>query len=281
MTLRTILFPTDFSGRCDRPRARAVQLARQSDAQLVLLHVLTEPDTELMASERCAELEHVEARLRAEVDDVTVTVTTILAHGDVANAILTAAKRVEADLIVAGISRHDEIGDFVVGTTVERLVRHAHAPVLVVKESARQDYQRMMVATDFSDCSAAALRTGLAMFPDAEVTLLHAYSVPLETLRGREGPAAALQAEIAFELSSFVESLDIGEEARERLQVNIDYGPVSQVARDHVRTSDTDLAVVGTRGRTALVAAALGSAARSLLADLECDVLLVRQRGDG
>ena len=36
MTPRTILFPTDFSGRCDRARERAAQLASEWRARLVL-----------------------------------------------------------------------------------------------------------------------------------------------------------------------------------------------------------------------------------------------------
>lgn len=277
MTPATILFPTDFSSRCDRPRDRAVQLARQWSARLVLFHVLAEADNALTASEREEEIARLEARLRAEVPDASITVETRLGSGHVAEAIVAAATDTNADVIVTGISRYDEVGDFIIGTTVERVVRHARVPVLVVKEPVRHDYRRFMVATDFSDCAAHALRAALAMLPDAEATLLHAYHVPLEALRGREGPAAALQAEIAFELDTFLEEVDITDEARERLQVNIDYGDVCRVARDHVSGSETDLAVIGTQGRTAVVAAVLGSTARALLTCLSCDVLLVRQ----
>jgi nucleotide-binding universal stress UspA family protein len=178
-----------------------------------------------------------------------------------------------------GISRKDEIGDFVVGTTVERIVRHAGVPVLVVKERARQHYSRLMVATDFSDCSAAALRTAFTMFPSAEITLLHAYHVRFETLRGREGPAGDMQAAIALSLDNFLERTELPADVRDRLEINVDYGDVCQAANDHVRSSGTELAVIGTHGRSGAVAALMGSVARALIACLDCDVLLVRQYG--
>lgn len=60
----------------------------------------------------------------------------------------------------------------------------------------------------------------------------------------------------------------------------MDYGEVSQVARDHVALSNTDLAVIRTHGRSALTAAVLGSMARALLGRLDCDVLLVGQQAE-
>lgn len=163
MIPQTILFPTDFSGRCDRARDRAVQLAGQWGARLVLFHVLNEPDAAALADERRKYEAAAHDRLKAEVQDKTIAVETRLASGSVAQAILDAADQCAADLIVTGISRHDDIGDFIVGTTVERVIRQAHQPVLVVKERVEQHYSRLMVATDFSDCSALALCTAAAV----------------------------------------------------------------------------------------------------------------------
>ena len=280
MTPQTILFPTDFSGRCDRARERAVQLARLWRARLIVFHVF-EPAPGALVGEQ-QELEALACeRLRGEVADKDVAVEIHLATGGVAQAILEASEQYAADLIVTGISRHEEIGDFVVGTTVERVIRQARTPVLVVKEQVHEHYARVMVAIDFSDCSGLALLTAIGLFPAAEITLVHAYHVRLETLRGRAGPAAAQQAEIALELDAFLEKLDLAADVRDRLEINVDYGEVCRVASDHARYSHSDLAVIGTHGRSALAAAVLGSTARALLGCLDCDVLLVRQQAAG
>lgn len=277
MIPKTLLFPTDFSGRCDRARDRAVQLAREWRARLVLLHVQDGSDpAEMLDGPEEAE-KRIHERLCEEVRDKAIAVETRLATGDVSEAVLETSTACGADIIVTGISRRDEVGDFLIGTTVERVIRHARVPVLVVKERAQQHYRRVMVATDFSDCSARALSTAITAFPTAEITLVHAYHVPLEALRGREGPAAALQAEIAFSLDAFLDRPELPAGVRDRLDVNVDYGEVCQVAHDHVTLSKTDLAVIGTHGRSALATAVLGSKARALLRRLDCDVLLVRQ----
>lgn len=276
MTPKVILFPTDFSARCDRPRDRAVRLAQLWGATLVLLHVNETPDHGL-AENRQPDEARLTARLRAEVDDPAIEVETRLANKDVADAIIQTASDVAADLIVTGLSRRDELGDLVIGTTVERVVRHTSSLVLVVKDRPQADYTQLMVATDFSDCSALALETATTIFPTAAVSLVHAYQVRFEGLRGREGPAAARQVEIVDELEVFLQRAEIPTGARGRIQVNVDYGDVCTVARHHVQSSSTDLAVVGTHGRSGVVAAVLGSTARALLTCLECDVLLVRQ----
>jgi len=274
---KTILLPTDFSGRCDRPRERATQLAREWGAQLIVLHVLPAPASAAESVEGQETVAQAKTRLCTEVQGQDLEVATRLAFGDVVKEILKVSAEFEADLIVMGISRHDDIGDFVVGTTVERVIQHGSVSTLVVKEQAGPHYRNILVGTDFSTFSMAALQAAFALFPTASVTLLHAYQVTLSGLRGRDGPAANKQAEIAFDLEAFLEKADLPREALDRIEVNVDYGDVCKVAGDHVRTSETDLTVIGTHGRSGLVAAVLGSTARDLMARLDCDLLLVRQ----
>ena len=275
MRPRVILFPTDFGSRCDRPRDRAAGLARLWGARLVLLHVRQESERGLDVDSRSEE-ERLMASLRAEVDDAAIDVEVRLGEGGVADAILQTACDTAADLIVTGLSRRDDLGDFIVGTTVERVVRHASAPVLVVKRRAQGPYARVMIATDFSEVSAAALQTAVSMFPEAGLTLLHAYQVRFESLRGREGPAAAHQVQIVDEADAFLQGAALPAKIRGRIEIDVDYGDVCTVARHHVQSSGTDLAVVGTHGRSGAAAAVIGSTARALLGCLDCDVLLVR-----
>ena len=272
---KTILLPTDFSDRCNRPRDRAIQLAREWGARLVVLHVL--PRAARVVTEQ--DVTQAEARLRVEIQAPDIEVVTLLALGSVVNDILNIATEVEANLIVMGISRHDEISDFVVGTTVERVVQHGRVPTLIVKTMAGPHYSNLSVSTDFSDCSIIALHAAVDLFPAAKITLLHAYQVRLETLRGRDGPAGDRQAEIAFEMEAFLDKVNLPRDVRGQLDINVDYGDVCSVAADHARESGTDLAVVGTQGRSGLVADIMGSTARALTSRLDCDILLVREYG--
>ena len=275
VTPQTILLPTDFTGRCDRSRDRAVLLARAWDARLVLLHVLEDDAT--IPWDREEAMDRAQAKLGSEVQNNDIAICTRVAFGDVTSTILDVAAEFSVDLIVTGISRKDELGDFLIGTTVERLARRAGLPLLIVKGRAEDEYRQLMAATDFSECSRTALITAVDLFPSAAITLVHAYHVRLEALRGREGPAAAQQAEIAMELDAFLNATALPHGTQALIDVNVDYGDVCQVARDHVQANVVDLAVIGTHGRSALATAMLGSTARALVGCLECDVLLVPQ----
>ena len=270
-----ILFATDFSGRCDRALGRSLRLARRWRSRLILFHVLEPPHDELTQEEREAEERRITAQLRSEAADAGIEVETRIATGSVPAAIAEAAEEVGAELIVTGVAHHDELGDFVLGTTVDRLVRHSKVPVLVVKQRPLADYRSILVATDFSDCSATALEVAAANFPEAALSLAHAYHVPLEPLLGREAQAPALQARIAEQLAEFLEQLHLPAGVRERIDFQVDYGETRQAIAGLVRSAEADLAVLGTHGRSALVEAVIGSNARALLESLPCDVMLV------
>src|SRR3546814_14360477 len=108
-----------------------------------------------------------------------------------------------------------------------------------------------MAATDFSECSRTALTTAVNLFPATAITLVHAYHVRLETLRGREGPAAAQQADIALELDAFLSATALPPATQATLDVNVDSGHLCQVSRDHEQTKAVELAVTGTHGPSA------------------------------
>ncbi len=134
----TILVPTDFSYAADRALHYAVQLARRQRAQVALLHVvapaaipsrfLTSVRTDLP---QLAELsrEHL-ARLarRMGIRPRRAAVKT----GQAAEEILRYADELGADLIVIGARGHSKLDRLLIGTTAERVVRHARCPVLVV-----------------------------------------------------------------------------------------------------------------------------------------------------
>src|SRR3546814_20872725 len=71
------------------------------------------------------------------------------------------------------------------GDTVDRLIRKAPVPVLIVRDRAFEPYHTMLVATDFSESSRVALETAIRFFPDTGLSLFHAYDVPFAGYLGR------------------------------------------------------------------------------------------------
>jgi nucleotide-binding universal stress UspA family protein len=92
--------------------------------------------------------------------------------------VLETAEKEGADLIVAGTTGVGPIGQLLLGSTTGKLVEHATAPVIVVKRRGTRPYARIIVATDLSDASAAALETAMALFQPSQVTLYHAFDIP-------------------------------------------------------------------------------------------------------
>src|SRR5690606_26933116 len=92
------------------------------------------------------------------------------------------------DLIVTGTGKGGVLEKMLLGTTVNRLVRRTHLPVLMVKNRAHGPYGSILAATDFSDAAQRALLVAAGFFPDVKITVLHAWEPPFGGL-GREGAA--------------------------------------------------------------------------------------------
>lgn len=266
---RTLLLAADLSARGDRPLERALQLARQWDARLVALHVVERMPP---GEDRAALGERARAVLLEEVSGHDQAFEIEVRFGTVGDQVLAMAAEVAADLIVTGVARHNDLGDYVLGTTVDRLVRESAIPILVVKRRVRRDYRKLLAASDYSACSALSLEV-LPAFPEAAAALVHAYHVPFEGFIDREANMPDIRDYDRAERDRFVAALSPG--IRERLQMVDEYGPVEQVIVRTVREQGFDLAIVGTHGGGGWSRVLIGSTAESLLGVLPCDVLMV------
>lgn len=275
---RTILFATDFSSRCDRSLERAILLATKWQARLILLHVLEKRRATMGDDARRAEEVRLHGLLRAEFGDHAGETETRIARGPVGDTVVAVSGEIGADLVVTGVARYDELGDFVLGSTVDRLVRYSPVPVLIVKKRARAAYDDIVVATDFSPCSAAALRTAAAMFPKARLHLVHAYHVPFEGLISKDENRAAFEKEHVAEMAAFLSGLSLPDDIAARLSTHVVYGETENAVQSVVEATGAGLAAIGTHGRTGFVAAMIGSIAEAMLGALDCDVLAVRSR---
>ncbi len=145
--MKTLLVSVDFSAATRAVIDTALELAAPANAKLILHHTLvpTLVTTEyglgvemlreaMLVSEKAAhhQLEHLEDELTARGADVG----TVLNHGSAASAILEAAKKHRADLIVLGSHGHTAFYDLIVGSTTHAVLKKATCPVLVVPAAA-------------------------------------------------------------------------------------------------------------------------------------------------
>jgi nucleotide-binding universal stress UspA family protein len=281
-----IVAATDFSNRAQRAVRRAGLLAHDTSASLTLLHVVDDdrpPD--LVALER----REAERYLREQVTTIGelhgVEARVSVVQADPFDGILRASAETGADLVVMGTHRKQVLRDIFIGTTIERVIREASCPVLMVNREVGVPYRTALAAVDMSAWSLNAVRTSIALgLPSgAGLTLIYAFE-PLAkdkmVLAGlRQDTIAdyvaderkrAHQEMVAFLSGNGLEAY--------RASTRIEEGAAIEVITRTVAETRPDVLVMGTKGRTWLARALLGSVTEAVLRSLDVDILAVPPR---
>lgn len=199
MKLTQVLVPIDFSPASIKTVNSAIPFLEKSGAAVTLLYVAPDllagrlpPSTEILDQSR-KELEKLAASEPLKKFSPRVEVRI----GSPYHGIAETARAINADLIIISTHGQSRLRKAFLGSTAERVVRHAHCPVLVIAidviEGMKECFplKRLLVPTDFSDPSRKALQYALNLAEsfDGSVSLLHVVE-PLST------PCLALQASI-------------------------------------------------------------------------------------
>jgi nucleotide-binding universal stress UspA family protein len=184
------------------------------------------------------------------------------------------------DLLVLGARGRHPVRALALGTTSQRLLGKTRQPVLVVKRKPISPYQRVLVAVDFSPNSEKALAYSQAIAPQATGYLVHileslsemkmiSISVSHETIKEYR-IKAYLHAEA--ELTRFVKK--VGADPRHLVCV-VEQGHAPGRLPEIAAKWDPELIVVGKHGRSRIEEFLLGSVTLHVLAQSQCDVLVV------
>ncbi len=139
---RRIAVAIDFSGADTAVLSHAVTLARAAGrgATVLLLHVVESGGARMMGDE----MQDNEARgdqqrlelYRNELAELGVDASYDLGFGNPADQLVALIVAHKPDLVVLGSHGHRGVGDFVHGTTVERLRHRVRVPIMVVPSAA-------------------------------------------------------------------------------------------------------------------------------------------------
>jgi universal stress protein A len=143
--IRRLVHPTDFSPASGPAFRKAVAVAKENKATLLIVHVLpTLPmvadaymaasayDEMLRAQRRQAEKTMDRFVKRARAAGVRATAH-IVDFGAVSDAIVRFAKRQRADLIVIGTHGYGALAKILLGSVAERVIAHASCPVMTIR----------------------------------------------------------------------------------------------------------------------------------------------------
>lgn len=141
--LDTVLVPVDFSASSRKALDYALAFAKQFSAKLVVLHVVELPYVgaglgEMEAPPMETELrgyaeEHLQRLVQSHLAG-RIEHSTLLRSGQPWYEVAEAAKETDAHLIIMGTHGYTGLKHVLMGSTAERVVRHAPCPVLIVRE---------------------------------------------------------------------------------------------------------------------------------------------------
>ncbi len=283
----------------------AIPLAEQFKAALHLVHVqpsdsLTEiaqaghlmlncADAIALMQDRLAEVEE-KHDIRFWPDNCHVV------SGRPFEEIVKLAHKLEADLIVLPTRGYSGLKHVLLGSTAERVVRHAPCPVLVLRGAKyRAALNRkagrgglkpgaILVPVDFSKCALAGAKYAarLAQSTGATLRLLHvvypyAQSFGMERAGADATPLIETAKAAAREQMSELTQMNFLRGILCETEVRI--GPAIDEICGQSGQPGIDLVVTSTHGRSGVKRALLGSVAEHVVRYAECPVLTVPSRG--
>ncbi|MCB5190889.1 universal stress protein [Methylobacillus arboreus] len=277
---RQLLLATDLGARCDRALDRAVQLSREWQAPLTLVHAFEQPqpvlDEPSWRQPQDAALA-VQAELEEELGVTALPgISARVVRGKPGEVVLQVAEEIQAELILTGVKRDGAFEKALLGDTVTELARQAKVPVLVVKKRLRQPYRKIVVATDLSELSRVALARAVDLFGPKNLVVFHAaFAHFASRMDDRVAYESELRGDAIQNCQDFIRDV-AGEDAATSIEVVVEYGEPDLLLEKYVQDKRIDLVVVATRGRSGLLGVLLGSVAMRILDTVPCDVLIAR-----
>jgi nucleotide-binding universal stress UspA family protein len=285
--LKSILCPIDFSEFSTKAYDYAQSLAWHYKAELLVQHVLYSlpPFIEDKAyMETCRKLRaEAERKVKGFVKHHTRTKVRpqcIVQDGTATDLILSLAEAQAVNLIVMGTHGLRGVDRLMLGSVTERVLRKAQCPVLAVRKPAHDfvspgkepdpvNIRKILLGMDFSDHAHRALDYALSMAREygAELTLLHVLEHFPSSPDVQNTEAKAVK-----QLEECVPpEARAGCHIKPLLRIGKPYQQIIQLASE----AQTDLAIMGVRGRTSLDSALFGSTAYRVIQLGPCPVLAV------
>ena len=196
VSLKNILFATDFSSASERAASYAKALALNFRSSVEIAHVFDpsvvssylEAVLGLPLKERRSITNDNLVQLQQDFADSGIEVQTSMPEGHRAHAaLLKLSKEHETDLIVAGTHSRWGLERLVIGSTAEDLIRNAACPVLTVGPHANRPpdgpliFRTIVYATDFSAEAAKAAVFALSFAQDSGAHLYFCHVARAET----------------------------------------------------------------------------------------------------
>jgi len=139
---KTILCGTDFTERSHKALEYALRFAKLGDGVLIVAHFVHVPSGDVYTHEAWPRtFDEAKARAGEMLTQLHATrlggypkTELVVEIGAPAEMLLQIAKARQVDVIVTATHGRSELADLIMGSTAEKLIRHAPCPVFVVRQ---------------------------------------------------------------------------------------------------------------------------------------------------
>ena len=291
--IQNILTATDFS-RGAEVAAKAAKLAADLyHSKLIATHVLQNMDDSFSLLVEDVEEHEQQALLEAEesmgalLEELRMSKgrsRSVVTKGSAVDGLIRVALREHADLVVAGMlgmTGSNKVGTL--GGVVEQLLMSGLFDLLLVSDTIGKKIEDVAVATDFSELADLALERATDIVKRSggdKVTIIHAYEWPQGYSKLGHSPEDTDKHCRDAAQQLYNEML-----GRLPPPEGITYRPVfvrgkaEEAVRDACEAEEIDLLVIGSAGRTAAVAALIGSVALRIARSAPCSLWITRPAG--
>ena len=284
-----ILVPLDGSELAESALPVAMRLARETKRSLVLARIiplttwaLSGPNAMVSAETYQEILDKEEQTATAYLDQMAeqprsqeIPVVTIVQRGEAAAALLEICARTSAGLIVMTTHARAGMARMALGSVADRLVRHGHIPVLLLRPSANEQHvalERAIVPLDSSPLAETALEEA-SIFAGTVVRELTLVRVVDPDKVEAEDDTSQDEAERYLERAQRQFLLKLARaDCAVRTEVLLGE-PAHQIVRR--AQQDCDLVILATRGQTGARRWVFGSTADRVLHECATPLLLV------
>ncbi|MDT9598997.1 universal stress protein [Sphingosinicella rhizophila] len=281
--MRNLLVANDLTNGSHHAMGRAIRLAAKTGASIRIIHsapttlssfdCLTirkrlETETRLMMEELCGRELNWSIRIRS---------------GDPASAINREAKRIDADLVLVGAHGEPRLRDAIFGTTSMHLMRHCDYPILVVQNDDGIAYTKVMAALDDVGSAEAPLQAAMAIAPEAELFVVHAFESRLSQVFSEGDVIERVEKDQQVALDRIIRhgAPANGPAPDVRMHVIARQGEVMDVIMKSWSEIEPDLVVMATHGRSGFSHLLHGSFTEYVLLGCRSDILVTRMSDNG
>lgn len=278
--INQILVAIDMSAMSIEALKRAISIAKEKGAQLIIMHVI-EPyfiDTPFV---RAVDENEIKKKVIEQINqfnnEANLKYILFVESGSAAPAITLKAQKTNADLLVIGTHGKNDIKSNYCGSTTLKIIQNTHIPVLIVRNEAKKTYEKILAPTNLSNYSQKSIVFANTLFKNTSKRYLYAFETvdELQALRyhisheQQNKFKEELLSEAKTALTLFIKEIGDGE-----ISLIDSVASINEDLLEYISKDKSDLLVLGSKGVDNLNSFVFGSTASYLIQRSPTDVLV-------